>query len=90
MQISINLIVAPIVGGLGTLFGPIIGALIIVPINEMSRDLAQSFSINGLNLLIYGLVLMTMIKLAPAGCWPWLARHLGLANRAWRAGERGE
>ena len=89
-QISINLIVAPIIGGLGTLFGPIIGALIIVPINEVSRDLAQSFSINGLNLLIYGLLLMTMIKLAPHGCWPWLARHFRLAAGQWKAEDRSE
>jgi branched-chain amino acid transport system permease protein len=86
MQISINLIIAPIVGGLGTLFGPILGALIIVPINELSRDLAQSFSINGLNLLIYGLLLMTTIKIAPHGCWPWIARHIGLAAGKWKSG----
>jgi branched-chain amino acid transport system permease protein len=82
MHMSINLIIAPIVGGLGTLFGPILGAFIIVPINEMSRDLAQSFSINGLNLLLYGLLLMVVIKIAPQGCWPWLAQRLRLAGGA--------
>jgi branched-chain amino acid transport system permease protein len=81
MQMSINMIVAPIVGGLGTLAGPIVGAFLIVPINEISRDLAQSFSINGLNLFIYGALLMFVIKLAPQGCWPWIARRLGLAER---------
>jgi branched-chain amino acid transport system permease protein len=79
MSMSINLIIAPIVGGLGTLFGPIIGALVIVPVNELSRDLAQTFSINGLNLLIYGVLLMVVIKIAPQGCWPWLAGKLRLA-----------
>jgi branched-chain amino acid transport system permease protein len=79
MHVSINLIVAPIVGGLGTLFGPILGAFIIVPINEVSRDLAQTFSVNGLNLLIYGLLLMAVIRIAPQGCWPWIARQLRLA-----------
>lgn len=82
MSVSINLIVAPIVGGLGTLFGPILGAFIIVPVNQVSRDLSQSFSIDGLNLLIYGALLMATMKLAPQGCWPWLARRLGLAARA--------
>jgi branched-chain amino acid transport system permease protein len=81
MSMSINLIIAPIVGGLGTLFGPILGAFVIVPINELSRDLAQSFSVNGLNLLIYGVLLMTVIKIAPQGCWPWLATQLRLAAR---------
>jgi len=80
MQMSINLIIAPIVGGLGTLFGPILGAFIVVPISEMSRDMAQSFSVNGLNLLIYGILLMTMVIVAPQGCWPWLAQRLGLVR----------
>src|SRR5262249_22980315 len=86
MHMSINLIIAPIIGGLATLFGPVLGAFIIVPINEISRDLAQSFSINGLNLLIYGLLLMLVIKIAPQGCWPWLARHLGLTGTAAKSG----
>jgi branched-chain amino acid transport system permease protein len=84
MQMSINLIIAPIVGGLGTLFGPIVGAFIVVPINELSRDLAQSFSINGLNLFVFGILLMVVIKIGPHGCWPWLARRLRLAAAAWK------
>ncbi len=71
MRLSIDLIVAPIVGGLGTLFGPILGALIIVPLNELSRELSQSASINGLNLLIYGVLLLAVVIIAPHGCWPW-------------------
>jgi branched-chain amino acid transport system permease protein len=81
MRISIDLIVAPVIGGMGTLFGPILGAFIVIPLNEWSRDLAQSLSINGLNLLIYGVLLMAVIIIAPAGCWPWLARKLRLADR---------
>lgn len=81
MRISIDMIVAPIVGGMGTLFGPILGAFLIVPLNEWSRDVAQTLNINGLNLLLYGLLLMTVIIVAPGGCWPWLARKLRLADR---------
>ncbi|MBX3551483.1 MAG: branched-chain amino acid ABC transporter permease [Pseudolabrys sp.] len=84
MRVSIDLIVAPIVGGLGTLFGPILGALLIIPINEFTRGLAQTFSINGLNLLFYGLLLMVVIKIAPQGCWPMVARWLGLSDSARR------
>lgn len=81
MRLSIDLILAPIVGGLGTLFGPILGALIVIPLNEISRDLAQSTGVNGLNLLIYGLLLMVVVVFVPGGCWPWLARRLGLSDR---------
>lgn len=80
MRVSIDFIVAPIVGGLGTLFGPILGAFIIVPLNELSRDLSQSSGINGLNLLIYGVLLMVIVVFAPQGCWPGIAKRLGLAK----------
>jgi branched-chain amino acid transport system permease protein len=86
MRLSIDLIVAPIVGGLGTLFGPILGALIIVPLNELSRELSQSASINGLNLLIYGILLLAVVIIAPNGCWPWIARQLGLAEHGGKEG----
>ncbi len=81
MRLSIDFIVAPIVGGIGTLFGPILGAFIVVPLNEWSRELAQAAGINGLNLLIYGVLLMAVIIVAPQGGWPWIARRLGLVER---------
>ncbi len=86
MGTSINMIIAPIVGGLGTLFGPILGAFIVVLINEFSRDVAQTFGINGFNLFMYGIVLMAVIKIAPQGCWPWIANLLGLGIRAGKPG----
>ena len=81
MRVSIDLIVAPIAGGLGTLFGPILGALIVIPLNEVSRLLSQSLSINGLNFLIYGVLLLLVILFAPQGAWPWLAKKLGLSDK---------
>ena len=81
MRLSIDLIIGPIVGGLGTLFGPILGALIIVPLNEVAKELGQASGVNGLNLLIYGVLLLAVVLGAPDGCWPWLARRLGLSDR---------
>ena len=81
MRISIEMIIAPIIGGMGTLFGPILGAFVMVPLNELSKELSQAFAINGLNLLIYGVLLMAVVIVAPSGCWPWVARRLGLADR---------
>lgn len=80
MRISIEMILAPVIGGMGTLFGPILGAFLVIPLNEVSRDLAQSLGINGLNLLLYGVLLMAVIIVAPGGCWPWLARRLRLSD----------
>ena len=80
MRLSIDLIVAPIIGGLGTLFGPILGALIILPLNELAKELGQVSGVNGLNLLIYGVLLLLVVLLQPNGCWPLLARRLGLSQ----------
>ena len=81
MRFSIDLIVAPIIGGLGTVFGPILGAFIILPLNEFAKALGQASGINGLNLLIYGVLLLVVVLVLPNGCWPWLARRLGLSDR---------
>jgi branched-chain amino acid transport system permease protein len=81
MGMSINLIIAPIVGGLGTLFGPLIGALVTVPLNEISKELANHFSLSGLNQIIYGVLLGGVVLFAPHGIWPPLARLLGLGAR---------
>ena len=81
VRMSIDIIVAPIVGGLGTLFGPIVGAVVVVASNELSKELAQQFSINGINLIIYGALLMLIVLFAPSGIWPLLARWLGSKGR---------
>jgi len=43
MALSIEIILRPIIGGLGTLFGPLIGSFLITPLAELSRTfLCQS------------------------------------------------
>jgi branched-chain amino acid transport system permease protein len=80
MRLSIDFLVAPVVGGLGTLFGPILGAFIVVPLNEIAKQLGQASNINGLNLLIYGVLLLIVVIVLPNGCWPWLKRLLRLGR----------
>jgi branched-chain amino acid transport system permease protein len=81
MNRSIEIILAPIVGGLGTLFGPILGALILTPLGEgitMATE-AMGFKAAGIKQLCYGLALLAIVKFLPDGVWPWLRGHLGLA-----------
>jgi branched-chain amino acid transport system permease protein len=77
---SIELILAPIIGGLGTVFGPIVGAIILTPLGESLTALMQSLGLNapGAKAIFYGVTLMIIITLQPNGVWPWLARHLRL------------
>ena len=75
---SIELILAPIVGGLGTVFGPVVGAFILTPLGEALIALTEQLGIDapGAKAVFYGLALMVIIVLRPSGVWPWLARVL--------------
>lgn len=78
---SIEMILAPIVGGLGTLFGPIVGAFILTPLGQTLIALVEKIagrSVPGVNLVFYGAALMAMIWFAPNGVWPWLKKKLGI------------
>jgi len=79
---SIELILAPVVGGLGTVFGPVVGAFILTPLGEALTALTERLGINapGVKAVFYGLALMVIIVLKPAGVWPWLARALRLTE----------
>ena len=81
---SIELILAPIIGGLGTVFGPIVGAIVLTPLGEALTALVQRLGVNapGAKAIFYGLTLMVIISLQPSGVWPWLARRLGLDRAA--------
>lgn len=76
LRMSIEILIAPIIGGLGTLFGPIIGAFFVVPLMEGSNVLGQRLGLFGLNTLIYGLVLLVVITFLPDGIWGWVVERL--------------
>jgi branched-chain amino acid transport system permease protein len=80
---SIELILAPIVGGLGTVFGPVVGAFILTPVGELLIGVTERLGINapGAKALFYGLTLMVIISVLPSGVWPWLSARLGLTDR---------
>ncbi|MFO1115318.1 MAG: branched-chain amino acid ABC transporter permease [Beijerinckiaceae bacterium] len=84
MSRSIDIILAPIVGGIGTLFGPIVGAFLLVPLGEVLTDALRALGLNapGAKALVYGFLLMGIIAATPSGLWPWLAAKLGLQERS--------
>lgn len=82
MYRSIELILAPIVGGLGTLFGPILGAFVLTPLGETITWAMEGlgFRAAGVKLLVYGVVLLMIIKFLPSGVWPWLRGRIGFGD----------
>lgn len=80
---SIEIILGPIIGGLGTLFGPILGATVITSLGEGITNLvnALGFNIPGIKQVFYGAALMAVIMFLPDGIWPPLARLLRLRRK---------
>ena len=77
---SIELILAPIIGGIGTLFGPILGAFVLTGLSEAMTELLHVLGIDvpGAKQVFYGVCLLVVVLALPDGIWPWLARRLRL------------
>jgi len=67
MSTSIDLILRPIVGGLGTLFGPVIGSFILTPLSEISRAYFAKGGLEGLHLILYGVLAILVVLFMPKG-----------------------
>jgi len=80
---SIEIILGPIIGGIGTLIGPIIGAFVLTGLSEGLLDVLATLKITvpGAKQVFYGVCLIIVIILMPNGIWPPLARALGLTER---------
>ena len=63
--ISIEALLAPIIGGIGTVFGPLLGALVVKTLGELAKLVTGGAP--GLDLVIYGGVLILVVAFAPEG-----------------------
>ena len=66
MNMALEITIYSIVGGIGTLWGPLLGSVFLVPMAEVIRaTFGQSYA--GIHLVVYGAVLMGVILFAPDG-----------------------
>jgi branched-chain amino acid transport system permease protein len=77
---SIEIILGPIIGGVGTLFGPILGAAVLTVLADGITELLAAFGweIPGIKQVFYGIVLLSVIMFLPNGIWPFMAKKLRL------------
>jgi branched-chain amino acid transport system permease protein len=80
---SIEIILGPIVGGVGTLFGPILGAFILTGLAETLTAALAALGIDlpGAKQVFYGVCLLLVVTALPDGVWPWLSQRIGLMER---------
>jgi branched-chain amino acid transport system permease protein len=64
-RMSIEALLTPIIGGAGTVFGPLLGALVVQALGEGAKLVAGDAP--GLSLIVYGCVLVLVIAFAPRG-----------------------
>ncbi|TFB77298.1 branched-chain amino acid ABC transporter permease [Cryobacterium glaciale] len=78
--VSIEIIVLAIVGGSGKLYGPLLGAVLLIPAGQLVlREFGGALP--GLHTLVYGVIVIIVILLFPRGIWGMLTDTAALINR---------
>jgi len=72
--ISVEALLAPIIGGAGTVFGPVFGGIVLHSLSEFTKTLVGR--IPGLDLVIFGVLLILVVRFPP--------RDLPALLRLWR------
>lgn len=72
---SVDIMIRPIVGGMGTILGPILGSLLLELLGEFSRTYFAGATA-GLSVVIYGVLLIIVVLFLPRGIYPALAHWM--------------
>ena len=75
VAISIEILLRPIVGGIGTIWGPLVGAVFLTPLGEITRGFVRNppefLSIiegrSGVDVMLFGLIIIIVIIFMPDG-----------------------
>ena len=77
VPLSVEIMLRPIVGGSGTVMGPIVGSFLLTPLGELARAWFGQSGWHGAHLIVYGLLLVAVVLFVPRGIVPWIAEHVG-------------
>lgn len=72
LAISVQVVLVSMLGGAGSIMGPVIGAAILLPISECTR-VWFGFKGTGLDMLVYGTLIMLISVYQPKGVWGYLS-----------------
>jgi len=71
LHFSIQLAMLAIIGGVGSVAGPVIGSFILTPLDVFLRGWLGGLYA-GVSFLVYGLTLLVVVIIMPFGIWVWL------------------
>ncbi|HVD83416.1 MAG TPA: branched-chain amino acid ABC transporter ATP-binding protein/permease [Bradyrhizobium sp.] len=81
-QAGIEYLFIAVVGGAGYVWGGVLGAAIVVILKEILQSYLP-YLIHGesqLETIVFGILLVVLLQLAPAGVWPWLTARMPLKS----------
>jgi branched-chain amino acid transport system permease protein len=68
LMMSIHLCIIALIGGIGKLFGPVVGAFVFIPLMELTRVYLGSAG-QGIDMIIYSLLVIMIAIWRPQGLW---------------------
>src|SRR6202012_3497107 len=78
--ISVKILIMAALGGAGLLFGPLVGAAILVPLEEISNSKFGGQG-GGLSFVVYGAIIMLIARFQPGGILELINRLLARRSR---------
>jgi branched-chain amino acid transport system permease protein len=78
VQVGIEYLFIAVVGGAGYVWGGVLGAAIVIILKEILQSYLPML-LHGegqLETIVFGILLVTLLQLAPTGVWPWLMARL--------------
>ncbi|MFQ5914679.1 MAG: branched-chain amino acid ABC transporter permease [Nitrospinota bacterium] len=76
MGVSLEILIYAIVGGVGFVMGPLVGAALLIPLDETIRVLLGAKETQGVHLMIIGAVLVFVVLKMPDGILGWARKRL--------------
>ncbi|HEY6096515.1 MAG TPA: branched-chain amino acid ABC transporter permease [Candidatus Deferrimicrobium sp.] len=73
LPVSVQIVLVAMLGGAGSVMGPVIGAAILLPLSEYTRVLL-GYKGTGMDMMIYGALIMLISVYQPKGVWGLLSR----------------
>ena len=73
VDLSIKIVLIAIIGGMGTVWGPLLGAAILIPLTEVSNAMFGSGRA-GASLILYAVLLIVIVLFSPRGLIVWLEK----------------
>ncbi len=80
VRTSVDILLRPLIGGIGTVFGPLVGGVVLTPLSELTRAFVRQpppflgflKGRSGVDLMFFGAILVVVIMYVPEGVVGWI------------------